>query len=392
MKFKILDIFLLIMMILGYDYYSRRIVYYGGISIIDLIFFVYIIYTILIFRKKDKHFITKNGFLLFIFLFLDLGIGFIRGNAINLIYSNVMYIVMYFFVYCVFRNNNEYYNTNKLFKLFFVASIICSFIYIINKYIEHGFVYNYFNNRIGLSDDINENNRIFGPDLVFWIPTLLGCFFNKFKKRYIVIISFFLVGLPAIFIYKNRQIPIMIFCMILIILLYKSIKYKNKYKSILVFYILIFLLVGGFSFVKLSSNERINNIFNFKNDTSLMYRFYTNQDALAKIKNNFPIGSGLGSSFLFQLNSSSEVIEHDITDNLWITLLLKLNIITFLILLVYIVRLIINKNINIETRIIILTLMISTPISTVHITRIQYAFIIMYAIFKSKNKENYVEK
>lgn len=389
---KIIDCYLILLMVLGYDYYSRRLIYLGGISIFDIIFIGYIVISIFNNYKKKQKIFNKFFTVLLILLSFDLVVGILRENSFNNIFSDTTSIIFYMFVYFVFYNNKDrYLKDNYIYKMFLVIAIINSLIYIFISINSNNLVYQFFNNRQGLYDDIAENGRLFGPDLVFWIPVIYGIFMNKYKHKFTLIITLLLIGVPSFILYKNRQLPIMIVFMIILILLNKGIYTKSPLKTTTMFYIILVIILSSTMLVLNSNDDRVRNIFNFSQDTSLLYRKYTNKTAMEKVVDNFPIGSGLGSTYNFKLNSNVASVNQTIVDNLYINLLLRVNIITFIMIIYYLLRVLIKSTKNKESLFLLLSLIISTPIATVHITRVQYAFIIMYIIFnieygRSKNK------
>lgn len=382
---KIIDYYLILLMVLGYDYYSRRLVYFRGISIFDIFIVGYITLSILKNHKRGIKSFNKFFIILFILLGTDLIIGVLRGNSFNNIFSDVTSIMFYVFIYFIFYNNKDrYLDGNNIYKIFLTIAIINSILYIFMNINSNNFIYSFFNNRQGLQDDIIENGRLFGPDLVFWIPVIYGIFMNKYKHKIFLTITLISIGIPSFIFYKNRQLPIMIFFMLILILLNKAIYTKNGLKTTLMIYLVVSIILGGALFVLNSNDERIRSIFSFGQDTSLLYRKYTNETAMKKIKTNFPVGSGLGSTYNFQLNHNDTSINHTIVDNFYINLLLRVNIITFIMIMYYIIKTLLRNTKNKESIILLLSIAISTPISTVHITRIQYAFIIVYIIFRAE--------
>lgn len=382
---KIIDYYIILLMVLGYDYYSRRLVYFKGVSIFDIIFIGYIAVSIISSYKKREKVFNKFFIVLLVLLFFDLIIGILKDNSFNNIFSDITSILFYMFIYFVFYNNKDrYFKDNNIYKIFLVIAIINSFIYIFININSNNFIFNFFNNRQGLQDDIIENGRLFGPDLVFWVPVIYGIFMGKYKHKISLIISLLLIAIPSFILYKNRQLPIMILFMIILILLHKAIYTKNPFKTTCMIYIILAIILSGTIFISKSSDDRIRNIFSFSQDTSLLYRKYTNDVAMEKVKDNFPIGSGLGSTYRFKLNYNGQSTNQTLVDNFYINLLLRVNFITFIMIIYYLLNMLKQSIKNKESLFILLSLLISTPISTVHITRVQYAFIIVYIIFNNK--------
>lgn len=382
MNIRIKEILIYIFIFLGYTYETRRIIYYKGVSALDIIISVYLIVFLLNKLKRKTINLKKQSIILLSLLSIDLAVGIIKGNRIEYIFSDFMIIVLFIFLYVLFRK--EEYDTFGFLKLFYIIatlnSVMCIYIYMFPE----SWIFKIYNE--GSKYDITQ--RVYGPDLVFWIPVLVAAFFKMYRNYKKVFLTFIVVGFPAVFIIRSRELIVMLIIVVGLCFLYKIVTIRNCYKKIFLVYILIFFVISTVYFINNSSDERIRNIFYISKDTALNYREYTNSVVIEEIKNNIPIGGGLGKTYLFQLNSSSEIINYSITDNTFLTIALKTNILTGIVLIILIVKIIYNLRKRPAELIILASLLASGLVSTALIKRTHYVVILVYIFIIMNNCKN----
>ncbi|WP_411169808.1 hypothetical protein ACH36K_04735 [Clostridium sp. MB05] len=390
MKINIKDIALWILIFFGYNYYTRRLIYVKGISLLDIIILGYIMISIFNKIKTKEYNIKKSNIIFFISLLIDFLVGIISGNKINYIFSDVMIIMNYMFWYLIiFNNKNKYNNKTYMLELFYYIALVSSVICIINYIFPNGEINNFYKMMVSEKEEIQ--NRIYGPELSFWLPVIIDLIFNKFKKGKIKLFSFLILGIPSIIILKNRQTIVMFSLAIVLIFIYKIFTDKNYYKRIFSIYVLTFIAILGIYTIKTSNDPRIQNMINIKMDTSIKYRLYTNDILHKEIKNNFPLGSGLGSTYYFQLNSNSEIIEYTITDNTYITVMWKLNIISIIFLCLVIIKMYISLKNRPAERILLISMLSSGLVSTHLIRQTRYIVIMIY-IYLISSKSHLIKE
>lgn len=387
------------LLFLGNDYYSRRLLSFYGFSIFDVIYVGYILYfmlfTFIINKQKMESIkISKYYFLLLIALLTDFLIGIYNRNDYVLSDFRLVLQFVFFYLYISFYYKDLVENS-KAKRLMYLAAITGSMIYIMMNVFPHGAVYNFYNSRIGLKDDIVGQGdiilRIFGPlSIALWVPVIAyriqeGKIFkiNVFAEAFL-----WLMAAYSIFVSGSRQILIMFFLSLILSTVIK-IGYHHNFKlKFLSYYFLVIVAFCLFMGLHFYNNDRYLKLFTPMNDTSFKYRLYTNTAVVEKIKERPIIGSGLGATYMFQLYNGSPILKLNIADNAWLTLFYKTNILTSIIIVTFFIQLIVKAYRTSKADFTILLALLFSSLLSAHIfTKLEYAFILMFIYSKNKSIE-----